>query len=120
MGSVNGGVDVSPVPPTGAIFTVTERGQQPLWSPDGKRMVYRDGRRFYEVTVQTEGGFRTGRPQLLAEGPFLRTFAWNHTMGRDALLAVVLSAPGESTREIGVITGFHRELQRRAGATARE
>ncbi|MGQ0642088.1 MAG: protein kinase domain-containing protein [Gemmatimonadaceae bacterium] len=114
FGSVDGSVAVSPVPPTGAIFPVTERGQQPLWAPDGKRLIYRDGRRFYELAVQTEGAFRAGRPQLIAEGPFIRTFAWNHTLGPDGRLTVLLSAPGESTREIGVITGFHRELQRLA------
>ncbi|HJU74839.1 MAG TPA: protein kinase [Gemmatimonadaceae bacterium] len=114
FGNVDGSVSVSPVPPTGAIFSVTERGQQPLWHPDGRRLIYRDGRRFYEVTVQTTGGFRAGRPQLIAEGPFIRTFAWNHTLGPDGRLAVLLSAPGASTREIGVITGFHAELGRRA------
>jgi eukaryotic-like serine/threonine-protein kinase len=118
-GSVDGGVAVSPVPPTGALIQVSERGQQPLWTPDGRRLIYRDGRRFYEVTVETAGRFRAGRPTLIAEGPFIRTFAWNHTLGPDGRLAVLLSAPGESTREIGVITGFHRELKRLApeGAT---
>jgi eukaryotic-like serine/threonine-protein kinase len=113
-GSVDGSVAVSPIPPTGAIFSVTERGQQPLWTPDGRYLVYRDGRRFYRVTVQTAAGFRTGRPEPIAEGPFIRTFAWNHTIGPDGRLAVLLSAPGESTRDIGVITGFDRELQRLA------
>lgn len=113
-GGADGGVAVSPVPPTGAVFPVVERGQQPLWHPDGGRLIYRDGRRFYEVVVQTTGGFRVGRPQLVAEGPFIRTFAWNHTIAPDGRLAVLLSSPGESTREIGVITGFHRELTRLA------
>jgi hypothetical protein len=104
------------VPPSGAIFHVAERGQQPLWSPDGKHLIYRDGRRFYQVAVQTSGAFRTGRPQLVAEGPFIRTFAWNHTIAPDGRLAVLLSSAGESTREIGVITGFQRELTRLAPA----
>jgi len=64
--------------------------------------------------VQIEGTFRAGRPTLIAEGPFIRTFAWNHSLGPDGRLAVLLSAPGDATREIGVITGFHRELQRLA------
>jgi hypothetical protein len=113
-GGVDGGVAVSPVPPTGAIYPVAERGQQPLWSPDGRKLIYRDGRRFYEVPVITTAGFRTGRPTLLAEGPFIRTFAWNHTIGPDGRVAALISAPGESTRELGVITGFDRELLRLA------
>jgi serine/threonine-protein kinase len=113
-GSVDGGVAVSPVPPTGAIYPVVERGQQPLWSPDGRKLIYRDGRRFYEVPVNTTAGFRTGRPTLLAEGPFIRTFAWNHTIDPEGRVAALISSPGESTRELGVITGFDRELLRLA------
>ncbi|HEX9893748.1 MAG TPA: protein kinase [Gemmatimonadales bacterium] len=113
-GGVDGGVAVSPVPPTGATYPVAERGQQPLWSPDGTKLIYRDGRRFYQVPITTTTGFRTGRATLLAEGPFIRTFAWNHTIGPDGRLAALISAPGESTRELGVITGFDRELARLA------
>jgi eukaryotic-like serine/threonine-protein kinase len=113
-GGVDGGVSVSPLPPTGAIHPVAERGQQPLWSSDGQRLIYRDGRRFYEVTVNAGAGFRAGRPQLLAEGPFIRTFAWNHTLAPDGRLAVLVSAPGRETRAVGVVTGFLGELRRLA------
>jgi len=109
-GGAAGGVAVSPVPPTGAIHQVAERGQQPVWSPDGRRLIYRDARRFYEVSVETAGGFRTGRSRFLAEGPFIRTFAWNHTLARDGRLVVLLSTPGDDTRELGVITGFDQRL----------
>src|SRR5258707_14884398 len=57
-GSTDGGIAVSPLPPTGAVYQVAERGQQPLWSRDGTRIIYRDGRRFYEIPVQTGGGVR--------------------------------------------------------------
>ncbi|HET9512817.1 MAG TPA: protein kinase [Gemmatimonadales bacterium] len=113
-GAVDGGVAVSPVPPTGAIYPVAERGQQPLWSPDSRTLIYRDGRRFYQLPYSTTSGFRTGRPTLLAEGPFIRTFAWNHTIGPDGRLAALISAPGESTRELGVITHFDQVLTRLA------
>jgi serine/threonine-protein kinase len=113
-GGADGGVAVSPIPPTGAIYPVVERGQQPLFDPNGNRIIYRDGRRFYEVPYTTTSGFRTGRPTLLSEGPFLRTFAWNHTIGPDGRLAALLSAPGDETRELGVITGFDQELIRLA------
>jgi serine/threonine-protein kinase len=117
-GGADGGVEVSPMPPTGAIYPVAERGQQPLWSPDGSRLIYRDGRRFYQVDIETAGGFRSGRSTLLAEGPFIRTLAWNHTMSPSGRLAALIALPGDATRELGVITGFDRYLSVRAPAAA--
>ncbi len=112
-GSADGGVAVSPVPPTGAIHPVVQRGQQPVWASGGRRLIYRDGRRFFEVDVSTAGGFEVSRPRLLAEGPFIRTFAWNHTIGSDGRLAALVAMPGDATRELGVITGFDQLLVRR-------
>jgi WD40 repeat protein len=111
-GSTDGGIDVSPVPPTGAIYQVAERGQQPLWAPDGQRIIYRDGRRFYEIARSPAPGFRTGAPHLVAEGPFVRTFAWNHTMTRDGRLVAVVALPERSVRQLVVVTGFDAELKR--------
>jgi serine/threonine-protein kinase len=116
-GGADGGVSVSPLPPTGAIYPVAERGQQPLWSPDGQGLIYRDARRFMHVSIDAAGGtFRSSRPTLLAEGPFIRTFAWNHTMTPDGRIAALISTPGDNTRELGVITRFDEELRQRVPA----
>jgi len=115
-GGADGGVAVSPLPPTGAIYQVAERGQQPLWSPTGERLMYRDGRRFLEVTVDARAGFRTGRPRLVAEGPFIRTFGWNHTLTPTGNLIAMVTTPGDDTRELRVITGLAADLARRASA----
>ena len=118
-GDVNGAVAVSPLPPTGSTFVAAERGQQPLWSPAGDRLIFRDGRRFYQVAVSTTNGFRTGPPQLVAEGAFVRTFAWNHSMAPDGRIAVLVALPERSRRDLGVISGFHRELTTIAPTTRR-
>ncbi len=113
-GSTDGGIDVSPVPPTGAIYQVAERGQQPLWTPDGSRIIYRDGRGFSEAMRTRAVGFRTGPPHLVAEGPFVRTFAWNHTIAPDGRLLAVVALPERSARALAVVTGFDAELKRLA------
>jgi serine/threonine-protein kinase len=113
-GGADGSVSVSPLPPTGAIYPVAERGQQPLWMPDGKSLIYRDGRRFMQVGIDASGGgIRSTRPVLLAEGPFIRTFAWNHTMTPEGRIVALISTPGDNTRELGVITRFDEELKQR-------
>jgi hypothetical protein len=100
------GVAVSPVPPTGATYPVAERGQMPLWTPHGDGLIFRDGSRYYRVTVSTTGRFRAGRPRLLVEGPFLSTFAWNHAMSPDGRLLVLIGSPQQQAPSLGVITGF--------------
>jgi serine/threonine-protein kinase len=105
-GGVDGTVAVSPVPPTGATYAVAERGQLPVWTPKGDALIYRDGSQYYRVHVSTTNGFRADRPQLLVQGPFLSTFAWNHAMSPDGRLLVLLNSPERQVATLKVITGF--------------
>lgn len=121
-GGVDGGVSVSSVPPGGGVELVAERGQMPLWTPDGTSLIYRDGGRYFRVPVSTAGGrFAAGRPQLLAEGPFLSTFAWNHDIHPDGRLIVLLRGAEREAHTLGVFTGFPAAVERaeQAGAIAR-
>ncbi len=111
-GGVNGAVAVSPVPPTGAIYPVAERGQMPLWTPKGDGLIFRDGSRYYRAPISTTAGFHAGRPRLLVEGPFLSTFAWNHTISPDGRLLVLLGSPQQRAPTLGVITAFPYMVRR--------
>lgn len=116
-GGVNGTVAVSPVPPTGAIYPVAERGQMPLWTPNGKGLIYRDGSRYFVAPISTIGGFHAGRARVLVEGPFLSTFAWNHDIARDGRLLVLLSSPQQQARTLGIITDVSRAIDHLSSAT---
>jgi hypothetical protein len=111
-GGVNGAVAVSPIPPTGAIYQVAERGQTPLWTPKGDGVIFRDGYRYFGAPISFTGGFHAGRPRLLAEGPFLSTFAWNYDVAPDGRLLVLLNSPEQEARTLGVITGFPGAIAR--------
>jgi serine/threonine-protein kinase len=114
-GGVNGAVEVSPVPPTGAIYQVAERGYMPSWSPRGDAIVYRDGARYYRVPVTTSAGFHAGRPHVLIEGSFVSTFAWNQDMSPDGRLLVLLTNPAREAHAVEMITGFPALVRRAAG-----
>lgn len=118
-GATDGSVAASPVPPTGAVFPVAERGQFPLWSPRGDAVVYRDGNRYYEAPITTAGGFHAGRSRVLAEGPFLATFSWTNAMSPEGRLLVLLSSPERETRTIGAITSFPDIVQRMTHSATR-
>ncbi|HWZ28510.1 MAG TPA: serine/threonine-protein kinase [Gemmatimonadales bacterium] len=118
-GAIDGSVAASPVPPTGAIFPVAERGQFPLWSPRGDAVIYRDGNRYYETPISTAGGFRAGRARVVAEGPFLATFSWTDAISPTGRLLVLLSSPERDTRTLGAITSFPDIVERTAHSKTR-
>jgi hypothetical protein len=88
----------------------------PVWTPKGDALIFRDGPAYYRAHVSTAGGFRSDPPQLLAEGPFLATFAWNHAMSPDGRLLVLLNSPERQGDRLNVITGFPALVARLAGA----
>ena len=54
-------------------FLVSEEesgGGEPVWSPDGKELFYRSGKRMMVVPIQTEPAFHQGRPEVLFEGSY--------------------------------------------------
>jgi hypothetical protein len=115
-GDVNGSVAVSPVPPTGAIHTVAEQGEKPVWTPSGDALIYRNGSGYFRVPITTTSDIRAGKPRLLARGSFLSTFAWNHAMSPDGRLLVLLNSPEVDSPSLRVITGFPTMVQRVAGS----
>ena len=112
-GDLDGGVSASPMPPTGAVYRLAERGQMPLWGPDGNSLIYRDGGRYYRMPIRAERGLQAGRATLLADGPFLATFAWNHDVMPDGRLLALLRSPEREAPVLGVIAGFDRVVARR-------
>jgi serine/threonine-protein kinase len=119
-GGLNGSVSVSPVPPSGAIYPVAERGEMPLWTPKGDGLIFRDGSRYFLAPVVTTAGFHAGKARLLVEGPFVSTFAWNHDIARDGRLLVLLSNPQQKVSTLGVFTGFASAIERVSGERASE
>lgn len=64
-----GQVVVQPFPGPGARVQVSAAGgSEPVWSRDGRRIFYRDGRQFIVAMVNTSGSFTvTGRTPLFAD-----------------------------------------------------
>ena len=66
-------VFVRPFPQLDVTFLVSEEesgGGEPVWSPDGKELFYRSGKRMLVVPIQTEPAFHQGRPEVLFEGSY--------------------------------------------------
>ena len=93
--SIETGVDeifISTFPEGGGKWQIsTEGGQMPVWTRDGKSVVYIKGDALLTVDVATSGGFSSGTPRELRRGPYiLRTAPFrNFDAGPGNRLALV-------------------------------
>ena len=93
----------------------SEGGEEPLWSPKGDRIVYRNGQQWLVVDVSTKNGFSASKARVLFEGPYLNVPGWSHSFFPDGRRQLLLLGPREQTsnRLVGV-TNWFAELQRMA------
>lgn len=112
-------VYVMPFPAAGTPARVsTGGGMEPVWSPDGRRLLYRSGAAVLEVELESAGA-RVSPPRLVAEGPYqagsaigLPNFDCAHD-GR--LLVVSQTAAPARPRELAAVVNWFAEVARRLG-----
>jgi serine/threonine protein kinase/Tol biopolymer transport system component len=90
-------------------------GEEPLWSPKGDRIVYRNGQQWMAVDVSTKNGVTAGKAHVLFEGQYLNVPGWSHSFFPDGQRQLLLLGPQQQTsnRLVGV-TNWFAELQRLA------
>jgi hypothetical protein len=116
-------VSVRPYPGPGAVVPISAGpGWEPLWSPDGRTLFYRNlsGTRIMAVSIDTnETPPRAGRPRVVVEGPFQGgTYVGrNYDLGPDGRFLVILAdEPPPAPREFHVVLDWFEELKRLAPA----
>ncbi len=67
--SIDFSVFVQPFPSTGSKYLVA-RAIHPLWSPDGKELLYRAGGQMFAVSVTTQPTFAFGNPTPIIRVPY--------------------------------------------------
>src|SRR5262249_20534697 len=66
LGGNNYQVFAQPFPPTGAKYQIpSSGGSGPVWSPGGKSLIYRSGRRLVSVDVRKASGLSFENPTIL-------------------------------------------------------
>jgi serine/threonine-protein kinase len=86
-------VYVRPYPGPGGRWQVSlEGGTEPLWSPTGREIFYRDGDKVMAAAVRTQGGFEVGNRLQLFNGDFSPspTGGRNYDVTRDGQTFVML------------------------------
>ena len=113
-------VVVRPFPGPGAQFAVSAGGgSTPMWSRDGRRIVYANGTQIVEATVATTPAFSVTSRRVLFQGDFyMRSAHAMFDLSRDgASLLMLRNVPG-STEQIVVIHNWQAELKAKAKAGA--
>jgi eukaryotic-like serine/threonine-protein kinase len=113
-------VYVQPFPPTGAKYKISARtgADSPLWTPDGKQIVFAAGRRLMLVDVQTTPSLTFTEPKALPI-EIENTQGRPYDITRDGKQFLVMQRPEQSAApertapQINVVLNWFRELQER-------
>ncbi len=97
----------------------TEGGTEPVWSRDGRRLFYRQGRSLMAVDVETDPVFEASAPVLVTRSSYealTATIDWpNYDVYPDGESFVMISAPEEGAERdhVDVVLNWFDELKRR-------
>ncbi|NNG16681.1 MAG: protein kinase [Gemmatimonadales bacterium] len=106
---------VSPLPVTGPPIKIsTDGGEEPLWSPRGDGLYYRDGRRWYWVARTGSEDAPFADPVQWIQGDFLNVSGMEYAVSPDGQRLLLLQGDGHvSSVGLNVITNWGAELERR-------
>jgi Tol biopolymer transport system component len=89
-----------------------ERGEEPIWSPDGDKLFYRNRNKWMVVAISTEPEFTAGTPQVVFQGPYLDVSGPSYDIGPDGRFLVLKPQYDDSqVRELHVVTNWFEELK---------
>jgi dipeptidyl aminopeptidase/acylaminoacyl peptidase len=99
----------------------TDGGTEPVWSPRGDELFYRNGRQYFSVPITPGDESRAGRPSLMFEGDFVVASqipgAPSFGVAPDGKRFVMVARAGETPRPVrlDVVLGWAQDLERRLG-----
>ncbi len=94
----------------------------PVWSPDGQTIYFRDRTAFFAVDVSTEPEFTTSAPRKLFERPgyltrgkdFFRN--WDlHPNGLRFVMVAPAAAQLSAPKDVQIVVNFFEELKAKVG-----
>ena len=97
-------------------------GTEPVWSPDGSELFYRNGDAMFAVPIRTTPTFNAGAPQLLFERPFKRGIydSLSYDVSPDGREFLMIERNLELVpNRLQVVLGWDEELRRRLPAGSR-
>jgi DNA-binding SARP family transcriptional activator len=95
-------------------------GEEPLWSADGKSIVYHWRYAWYSVAVDVRDGFTFGAPRQLFKGQYVNFPGYSHALMPDGERHLLMRGSDRiTTTRVEVITDWLSEVRRVAGKPQR-
>ena len=99
-------------------------GEDPLWSPDGRELFYRNGNSVIAVDVQTEPTIQVGKPRVLFQRAHFSNNYHMWDIDPDGKRFLMIKQPpvtddertSEIPRKINIVLNWFEELRERAPA----
>jgi Tol biopolymer transport system component len=113
----NFNVYVSPYPDFDWIKRISfEFGEEPIWSTHGDELFYRNRDKWMVVSISTEPEFKSGKPQVVFEGPYINVGGLSYDVALNGQRFVVLKPEFDDSqvRELHIVTNWFDELRQLA------
>jgi eukaryotic-like serine/threonine-protein kinase len=105
-------VYVRPFPGPGAQWQISTGGEEPVWSRDGKEIVYRNGTNWMAVNVTTSSEFSATPPRLLFTGPYVNVPGPSYDVGPDGRFVLIEGPPEAPVTRLNVVLNWFDDLRR--------
>lgn len=113
-------VYITRFPEKGAKWQIsTDGGEEPLWSPDGRKLYYRYRKNVFVVNINIEPDFKASKPEILFSGKFRQNiFGWYYDIHPDGTkFVMVKGAEIDTTRnQVNIIKNFDQEIEKKFAA----
>jgi serine/threonine protein kinase/WD40 repeat protein len=110
-------VYVRPYPDDDRLWKISDDfGEEPIFSPLGNELFYRNGDKWMAVSISSEPEFSAGRPQLLFEGPYVNVPGISYDVAPDGRRFLVLKPAYDDSKvdRLHLVLNWFEELKRLA------
>ena len=92
----------------------TTGGEEPRWTADGSRVIYRWDDDWFEVEVTTDPGLRISQPKVITSGAYVNVagYSWDMADNGERLLLIEGPQQDKPVTQLQVITNFDKEVER--------
>jgi eukaryotic-like serine/threonine-protein kinase len=101
--------------PGGKTKISTSGGEEVVWSPDGQKLFYREGRKWMSADVQTQPEFRVEATKVMFEGPYLNVPGVSYDVAPDGQRFIMIEENQKQapTTQLNVVLNWSEELKQR-------